>query len=246
MNGQIIVEDTPAATTIATATTKYPHGLTRGNTITVKGSNDNAFNGQFEIQGFTEFTFSYYLTVATNTTVPDGIVSYNIDSWANSAVRCGLFDYQNGMFFEFDGSELYTVRRSSVQQLTGTVNVTKGSNIMTGEDTNFSGQLTKGGRIVIRGGSYKITNIPDKTTLHIQPAYKGVSALGVIATKTEDIRVPQSQWNIDKADGTGPSGFVLDITKIQMAYIDYSWYGAGKIRFGFKDCLLYTSDAADE
>ena len=235
MNGQIIVEDTPAATTIATATTKYPHGLTRGNTITVKGSNDNAFNGQFEIKGFTEFTFSYYLTSATNTTVPDGIVSYNIDSWANSAVRCGLFDYQNGMFFEFDGSDLYTVRRSSVQQLTGTVNVTKGSNIMTGEDTNFSGQLTKGGRIVIRGGSYKITNIPDKTTLHIQPAYKGVSALGVIATKTEDIRVPQSQWNIDKADGTGPSGFVLDITKIQMAYIDYSWYGAGKIRFGFKD-----------
>ena len=27
----------------------------------------------------------------------------------------------------------------------------------------------------------------------------------------------------------------LDITKIQMAYMDYSWYGAGKIRFGFKD-----------
>ena len=235
MNGVITVEDTPAATTIATATTIYPHGLTRGNTITVKGSNDTAFNGSFDIQGFTEFTFSYYLTVATSTTVPDGIISYNIDSWANSAVRCGLFDYQNGMFFEFDGSELYTVRRSSVQQLTGTVNVTKGSNIMTGENTNFSGQLNRGGRIVIRGGSYKITNIPDKTTLHIQPAYKGVSALGVIATKTEDIRVPQSQWNIDKADGTGPSGFVLDLTKIQMAYIDYSWYGAGKIRFGFKD-----------
>ena len=29
--------------------------------------------------------------------------------------------------------------------------------------------------------------------------------------------------------------FILDITKIQMAYMDYSWYGAGKIRFGFKD-----------
>jgi hypothetical protein len=62
-----------------------------------------------------------------------------------------------------------------------------------------------------------------------------VTASGVVATKTEDIKVPQSEWNIDKADGTGPSGFVLDLTKIQMAYIDYSWYGAGKIRFGFKD-----------
>ena len=57
----------------------------------------------------------------------------------------------------------------------------------------------------------------------------------VVVTKTEDIRAPRSEWNIDKADGTGPSGFVLDITKIQMVYIDYSWYGAGKIRFGFKD-----------
>ncbi len=36
-------------------------------------------------------------------------------------------------------------------------------------------------------------------------------------------------------DGSGPSGYVLDLSRIQMAYIDYSWYGAGTIRFGFKD-----------
>ena len=235
MFGTIIVEPTPAATTIVTGVTKYPHGLTRQSSIKIKGATDSAFNGIFPIKGFTEFTFSYYLPSPPNTTVPDGVISYNVDGWANSAVRCGLFDYQNGMFYEFDGQDLYTVRRSSVQQITGTVNVTKGSNILTGTDTNFSGQLAVGGRVVIRGGSYKITHLPDKTNMHIQPAYKGVSASGVIATKTEDIRVPQSEWNIDKADGTGPSGFVLDLTKIQMAYMDYSWYGAGKIRFGFKD-----------
>jgi len=235
MFGRIIVEATPAATTIVTGTTKYPHGLTRTSAVKIKGATDNAFNGTFNVRAFTEFTFSYYLTAPPTSSIPDGIISYNIDGWANSAVRCGLFDYQNGMFYEFDGQDLYTVRRSSVQQLTGTVNVTAGSNILSGTDTNFSGQLAVGGRVVIRGGSYKITHIPDKTTMHVQPAYKGVSASGVVATKTEDIRVPQSQWNIDKADGTGPSGFVLDLTKIQMAYMDYSWYGAGKIRFGFKD-----------
>ena len=235
MFGTIVVETTPSATTIVTGTTKYPHGLTRQSSVKIKGASDSAFNGTFPVKGFTEFTFSYYLPSPPNTTVPDGIISYNIDGWANSAVRCGLFDYQNGMFYEYDGQDLYTVRRSSVQQITGTVNVTKGSNILTGTDTNFSGQLAVGGRVVIRGGSYKITHLPDKTNMHIQPAYKGVSASGVIATKTEDIRVPQSEWNIDKADGSGPSGFVLDLTKIQMAYMDYSWYGAGKIRFGFKD-----------
>ena len=40
---------------------------------------------------------------------------------------------------------------------------------------------------------------------------------------------------MDICDGTGPTGFYLDIHKIQMAYMDYSWYGAGKVRFGFKD-----------
>ena len=54
-------------------------------------------------------------------------------------------------------------------------------------------------------------------------------------TLTENIKVNQADWNIDKADGTGPTGYVLDIHTIQMAYVDYSWYGAGKIRFGFKD-----------
>ena len=90
-------------------------------------------------------------------------------------------------------------------------------------------------RIVIRGQTYKVTSIESNTSIHMQPSYRGTSNSGVIVTKTVDTRVKQSNWNIDKADGTGPSGYVLDINKIQMAYMDYSWYGAGKIRFGFKD-----------
>jgi len=47
-----------------------------------------------------------------------------------------------------------------------------------------------------------------------------------IATET---RIPQSQWNIDKMDGTGTSGYNLDLSKMQMFYIDYTWYGAGAV-----------------
>ena len=36
-------------------------------------------------------------------------------------------------------------------------------------------------------------------------------------------------------DGTGPSGVNINLSKMQMFYVDYSWYGAGAIRFGFKD-----------
>jgi len=235
MRGTINVEAVGITTSIATLTTKYPHGLTRKNDITIRGASDVAYNGTFSVQASDDFTLNYYIPNTATLSNPDGIIEYNIDNWANSVVRCGLFDYQNGMFFEFDGSDLYAVRRSSVQQLSGTASVQYGSNIVNGTDTNFTGQLEVGNFIVIRGTSYRITNLASKTEIHIQPSYRGIDASGVIVTKTIDTKVPQSQWNVDKADGTGPSGFVLDITKIQMAYIDYSWYGAGKIRFGFKD-----------
>jgi hypothetical protein len=46
-------------------------------------------------------------------------------------------------------------------------------------------------------------------------------------------RIPQSQWNIDKLDGYGPSGIVLDITKAQILFMDIEWLGLGTVRTGF-------------
>lgn len=46
-------------------------------------------------------------------------------------------------------------------------------------------------------------------------------------------RVPQSQWNTDKCDGTGASGFNLDTSKTQLAWIDFQWLGVGRVRCGF-------------
>jgi hypothetical protein len=48
-----------------------------------------------------------------------------------------------------------------------------------------------------------------------------------------DIRVAQSNWNIDKADGTGRSLFNLDITKAQIFWTDIEWLGVGSVRCGF-------------
>lgn len=46
-------------------------------------------------------------------------------------------------------------------------------------------------------------------------------------------RVPQNEWNVDKCDGTGPSGFILDTSKTQLIYIDFQWLGVGRVRCGF-------------
>jgi hypothetical protein len=46
-------------------------------------------------------------------------------------------------------------------------------------------------------------------------------------------RVAQSSWNIDKMDGTGPSGLILDATKAQIFFADIEWLGLGTVRTGF-------------
>jgi hypothetical protein len=43
----------------------------------------------------------------------------------------------------------------------------------------------------------------------------------------------QTSWNIDKLDGTGNSGILLDFTKAQLLVIDLEWLSVGRIRCGF-------------
>ena len=54
-----------------------------------------------------------------------------------------------------------------------------------------------------------------------------------ISGSVAETRVPQSEWNIDKLDGNGPSGFTLDMAKAQIHWIDVEWLGLGTVRTGF-------------
>ena len=238
-NPPVLLESIYSSGSVGYGTTKYPHRLNINDQITISGVTDGAYNGDKDVTAIdTDFQFQFNLSGSIpQTTIPGGLAQYNVSGWTNSVVRAGMFDFQNGFFFEFDGQQLHAVRRSSTQQISGTANVTYNSNLVIGVNTNFTGQLSEGEYLVIRGQSYRVVKIKSGTQLVVQPQYKGVTAEGVILTLTEDVRVPQADWNIDTMDGHGPSGFELDLTKIQMAYMDYSWYGAGKVRFGFKDRL---------
>lgn len=44
--------------------------------------------------------------------------------------------------------------------------------------------------------------------------------------------VAQSAFNVDKLDGTGPSGMTIALTDDNIYWIDVQWLGAGRIRFG--------------
>jgi hypothetical protein len=154
-----------------------------------------------------------------------------------------MFDSQNGFYFEFDGQTLWCVRRNSTRDLSGVVTATINSNSLVGTNTKFSSQLKPGDYVVIRGMSYLVQAITSDTQMYIYPEYRGVTASNTYMNKTVNTRYAgpslnpnvANTWNIDKMDGTGASSYNIDLTKMQMFYIDYTWYGAGAIRFGFKN-----------
>lgn len=49
--------------------------------------------------------------------------------------------------------------------------------------------------------------------------------------KSENV-IPQSMWNLDKLDGTGSSGMLLDVTKPNNYFIDFQNLGGGTVRWG--------------
>jgi hypothetical protein len=222
--------------------TKEQHNIqaaTPGTVITISGANETGYNGTYSVTSVTGYnSFQVTSTAGIGSTIASGTYSCNVSSWYGCSNRLGTFDAQNGIFFEFDGQTLSAVRRNSTFQLAGKVSVSSGINTVTQTNatfpTAFSKQLSIGDFIVLRGQSYRVVDIASDTSMTISPSYRGATADYVIASKTQDTKYPQSSWNIDKCDGTGPSGYNIDLTKMQMFYMDYSWYGAGFIRWGFR------------
>jgi len=225
---------------LVAAKTKERHNLQPGYIVNISGANENGYNGNFTVVGVTGLdTFTYAPTATPAVSPATGNATMAVDTWAGASARLGIFDQQNGMFFEYDGQVLYAVRRSSTFQIAGRVSVTNNSSTVSQFNaaqtpTLFTKQLVPGDFIVIRGQSYRIDNIASDTSMTITPPYRGSTANNVVVSKTVDVRTPQSAWNLDKVDGTGQSGYRLDLTKMQMFYLDYSWYGAGSIRWGFR------------
>lgn len=231
-----------------TVVTKIQHNINPGINFVITGCDQAAYNGTYVVATVLDpYKFTYISTnrldaagSTPSVTPATGLPFLSITNWYGANTRVGMYDSQNGVFFEYDGQTIYAVRRSSTYQLGGWISVSAGSNsvsgiTLNGVSTSFSKQLVPGDFVVIKGMSYRVETITSDSALTIQPAYRGsVNLSAAVMSKTIDFKVPQSQWNIDRADGAGVSGFNLDLSKMQMFYLDYSWYGAGFIRWGFR------------
>lgn len=211
------------------------HGCQVGGVITISGVSSSGYNGTYTVATISnERTLSFVADKVLETASPvlGSPCQMSIKNWHGATVRSGIFDDQNGMFYQYDGLRMAVGRRSSTFQVAGTISINSNSNLVTGVNTRFTQQLAAGDRIVIRGMTHIIGRVDNDTSMTVCPDFRGTTNVSnVKITKTIDLIIPQEDWNLDTCNGAGPSGYNIDVTKMQMIGIQHTWYGAGFIDF---------------
>ena len=241
------IDSITSSGTTVTVVSEDAHNVSRDSTVDVRGVSDNVYNGVFQVTNVIDpYTFQYVAGSTPSIATAGGEYSVTPVNSYGTNLEIGMMDQQNGIFFRWANGQLSVVRRSGTFQLSGRISVSNGSTLVSsytsanGQSTKFSKQLSPGDYIVIRGSTYRVDGIISDTQLVIFPDYRGpnddgqLAAQNLIVTKIVETEWLQSDWNLDRCDGTGKSGYNLDPTKMQMFYMDYSWYGAGFIRWGFR------------
>jgi hypothetical protein len=239
---------TASGTTVGstiTVTTSIPHGAPQqGAIVQIRGVTTSGYNGTYTVASVvtaTQLTLTATQVLGSTTPVLGNQPRFIMTNWHGSSVRAGCFEDQNGLFWEYDGQTLWIVKRSSTFQLAGLVYCALNAQTLTGVATRFQDQLKAGDKFTIRGMTHFVTSITSQTSLTFNPPYRGAVAITaaapVQACKVIELRVPQSQFNRDPVDGTGVSGFKVDLSKMQMLGIQYTWYGAG-----FADFMIRGGD----
>ena len=324
-----------------TIITDVYHGAQVGAGVAIRGIRDAGFNGNYIISSVND---SRSLNVVATSVLGSVTPAFQeqprfiITNWHGACARAGCFDDQNGLFWEYDGQNIWVVKRSSTFQLAGTVTTTVAGQLLLGNTytddtigvatiqsqggtfaaqvnpgdvsavitltsttgtfvqnmhcianflpgflntvyvisvdsptqitigflplsplltiasgtktpatvltflypvTRFQEQLKVNDKFILRGMTHVVTSIASQGVLTFNPPYRGISnpPNPLKASRVREQRTPQSQFNRDPVDGTGGSGYRVDLTKMQMIGLQYTWYGAG-----FIDYMIRGSD----
>lgn len=105
---------------------------------------------------------------------------------------------------------------------------------------NFTGVFTSEVNVIKRVGLFQGSsaaphNPEDGVFLESVDGPSGYIAFKVLKTQgtTSLLSAAQNEWNLDKLDGTGPSGLTIDFKHAQLMVIDYEWLSVGRVRCGF-------------
>jgi hypothetical protein len=236
---------TSIGSTITIVCDDTDHGLQPGSYINLSGVSSNGYNGNYYVASVVdERTFTVLATslLGATSAVLGTPCLVSLVNWYGSTVRAGTFDDQNGMFWQYDGIQIALGQRVATMNMGGTVSMTIGSGLVTGVNTRFQDQLIAGDKVVIRGLTHQITQVVSQTSMYVTPQWRGaINATATKMTKVIDKLYPQSTWNIDRCDGSNgvfnPSGYNINVSKMQMVGLQWTWYGAG-----FIDWMLRGAD----
>ena len=224
---------TEIGSTLTVVTDDNDHGAQVGGKIRLIGVESPGFNGEYTVtQIVDERTLRCLSTrrLGTTSAVLGFAAQMTVVGWNGATVRSGIFDDQNGIYWEYDGSNVSVAQRTSTKQIAGTVSIDRDSNLLTGSNTRFKDQLRAGDRIVLKGMTHVVAHVDSQTQITVTPDFRGVNNVtGAKVNLISDKKVLQEEWNLDKLDGTGASGYNIDVRYMQMIGIQYSWYGAGFI-----------------
>jgi hypothetical protein len=154
-----------------------------------------------------------------------------------------LYDKNPLLWAEFLSGGATSVHSAPLAQVTMTVPALAAASIIRQTKQRFNYQTGKGMLISLSGsfngaalGVTKRTGFYDvENGVFFQVTGSGV-AVGIRSSVTGfpiDTVIPQALWNIDRLDGSGKSGVILDLLQQQVFLIDFQWFGAGRVRFGF-------------
>jgi len=191
------------------------------------------------------------IVATTGNAVPVSIGGTNVDAFGRvrTSAPYTLFDSQNryGIDNQFDtstatgGSTTYLPNESSVRL---DVTTSSGSEVVRQTYRCMPYQPGKG---LLCLATFVMN--PPKTGLRQRVGYFGTQngvflqqndstvsfvLRSYISGSVSDARtVNQADWNGDKLNGTGDSGYTLDLTKAQILWMDFEWLGVGSVRCGF-------------
>lgn len=189
--------------------------------------------------------------MATTSTLPVSIGGTNVDAFGRLRVSqpYTLFDSQNRYAADnqFDtaysggGGATYSANESAVYL---TVDTSSGSKSVRQTYRNMLYQPGKGLLVLATfvmnaaqtGLRQRVGYFGTSNGVFLQQADSTVSFVLRSSTSgsPSDARtVDQADWNGDRMDGTGPSGYILDVTKSQILWMDFEWLGMGNVRCGF-------------
>jgi hypothetical protein len=191
------------------------------------------------------------IVTTTGSAVPVSIGGTNVDAFGRLRVSAPytIFDSQNRYAIDnqFDtstatgGSTTYLPNESSVRM---DVTTSSGSEVVRQTYRCMPYQPGKGLLLLATfvmntaktGLRQRVGYFGTQNGVFIQQADSTVSFVlrSYISGSVSDARtVDQADWNGDKLDGTGASGYTLDLTKAQILWMDFEWLGVGSVRCGF-------------